>query len=151
MPRRRWIIVLTIIASLLVAVEVGVRRWTRPRARVQVVNETSETACDLVVTYDDIRINVGDLSAGQSTHLWISAGRPGTLRIEYRQKNNALQGFQIPDYDPAECIREATKQVAVIQTNQYQRDLENDETRKQQESLGSRFLHWLSSELDERV
>lgn len=151
MPRRRWIIALTVIAGLLAAVEVGVRRWTRPRACVKVVNETSETVRDLVVTYDDSRIAVGDLPAGQSTHLWLSAGRPGPLKVEYRQKNNALQGFEIADYDPAACIKDAFKQVVVIQTNQYQRYIEDDETRrKEQESLGSRFLRWLSSEVDER-
>ncbi len=151
MPRRRWIIALTVIAGLLVAVEVGVRRWTRPRACVQIVNETSETVRDLVVTYEDSRIAVVELPAGQSARLWLSAGRTGPLKVEYRQKNNALQGFEIADYDPAACIKDAFKQVVVIQTNQFQRFLEDDETRRQEkESLGSRLLNWLNSEVDER-
>ncbi len=150
MSRRRWIIALGIVVGLLVAAEVAVRRWECPRACLQIINEADETIEDLVVIYEGHRIAVGNLPSSQRTNLWLSAGRPGPLQLEYRQKKNALQGFQIPDYDPAQCIKDAFKQVLVIQTNQVQRSMEDDETRIERESLGSRFLHWLQSDLDSR-
>jgi hypothetical protein len=150
MFRRRWIIALGVVVGLLVAAEVAVRRWERPRACLRIVNEADETAVDMVVTYDGSRVPVGNLPAGQRTQVWLSAGPPGPLRLDYRQKKNALQGFEIADYDPAQCINDAFKQVLVIQTNQVQRYMEDDETRMERESLGSRFLHWLQADLDAR-
>ncbi len=39
MPRRRWIIALAVLIALLVAIEVVVRRWERPKACLQIINE----------------------------------------------------------------------------------------------------------------
>ncbi len=147
MPRRRWIIALAVLVALLVAIEVAVRRWERPKACLQIINDGDGVIEDLVVFYDDNRMPVGQILKGQSAHLWLTAGPPGPLRLEYRQKGNAIQGFQIADYDPAQNIKDAFKQVLVVGTNQLQRYAEDDDTRKE-ESLGEKVMRWFQSEME---
>ncbi len=85
---------------------------------------------DLVVVYADTRMPVGRILKGESAHVWMTAGPLGPLRLEYRQKGNALQGFQIADYDPGQNIKDGFKLVLVVGTNQIQRSVEDDQTRK---------------------
>ena len=147
MPRRRWIIALAVLIALLVAIEVAVRRWERPKACLQIINEGDGIIEDLVVFYDDTRMPVGQILKGQSAHLWLTAGPSGPLRLDFRQKGNAIQGFQIPDYDPAQNIQDAFKQVMVVGTNQLQRYAEDDDTRKD-ETLGRKHHAWFRSEME---
>ncbi len=148
MRRWRWIVATTVLVALLVAIEVSVRRWSRPKACIQVINRGEGVIEDLVVVYGDTRMPAGRLSKDQSVQVWVTAGPPGPLTLEYRQKGNALQGFQFADYDPAQNIKDAFKLVLEIGTNQVQRYMEDDETRKEDEPLGARIMHWLESDED---
>jgi hypothetical protein len=147
MPRRRWIIALTVLIALLVAVEVVVRRWERPKACLQIVNEGDAVMEDLVVLYADNRLPVGRILKGHSAHVWMSAGPMGTLRLEYRQKGNAIQGFQIADFDPGQLIEDGNKQVLVVGINQIQRSVDEDQSRKDQKPWGRTLMEWFQSEL----
>jgi hypothetical protein len=146
MPRRRWIIAATVLIALLVAAEVAIRRWERPKVCVQIVNEGDGVMEDLVVYYADTRLPVGRLPKGHSVHVWLTAGPIGPLRLEYRQKGNAIQGFQIPDFDPGHLIEDAYKQVLAVGTNQIQRSVDVDEIRNK-ESWGRAIWDWLQSEM----
>jgi hypothetical protein len=146
MPRRRWIVATAVLVALLVAIEVAVHTWERPKARVQIINEGRATMEDLVVIYADTRMPLGRVLKGESVHVDMTAGRPGPLRLEFRQKDNGLQGFQIADYDPAQNIKDAYKLVLAVGTNQVQRYVEDDETRKESETLGERIIRWLQSD-----
>ena len=148
MPRRRWIIALAILISSLVALEVFVRRWERPKATLQIINQGGGIMEDLVVSYADTRMAVGTLLKGQSVHLSLTAGPLGPLRLEYRQKSNALQGLEIPDYDPAQNIRDGFKQVIVVGINQLQRYAEEDDTQKDRKTLGETIMEWFQSDLE---
>jgi hypothetical protein len=148
MPRRRWIIALAILISLLVAIEVFVRRWERPKAALQIINQGGGIMEELVVSYADTRMPVGTLLKGQSVHLSITAGPVGPLRLDYRQKSNALQGLEIPDYDPAQNIKDGFKQVIVVGINQVQRYAEEDDTLKDRKSLGEAIIEWFRSDLE---
>jgi len=148
MPRRRWMIALAILISLLVAIEVVVRRWERPKATLQITNEGGGVMEGLVVYYADTRMPVGTLLKGQSVYLRITAGPLGPLRLEYRQKSNALQGLQIPDYDPAQNLKDGFKQVLVVGTNQLQRYAEEDDSLKDRKSLGEAIMQWFQSQLE---
>jgi hypothetical protein len=146
MPRRRWIIALAVLIALLIAAEVAVRRWERPKACLQIVNEADGVLEDLVVIYADTRLPVGRILKGHSAHVWLTAGPMGPLRLEYRQKGNAIQGFQIPDFDPAQLVEDSYKQVLIIGTNQINRSVDEDETRKK-ESWGRAIWDWLQSQV----
>jgi len=148
MSRRRWIIALAVLISLLVGVEVVVRRWERPKATLQVINEGNAILEDLVVTYGDSRISAGSIRKGQPIQLRMTAGPPGPLRLDYRQKNNPIQSFWIEDYDPMQNLQDGYKQVIVIGGPQIQRYAEEDETLEEQESLFARVKRWLAAELN---
>ena len=60
---------------------------------------------------------------------------------------NALRGFQIPDFDPAQNLQDAFKLVLVIKTNEIQRFVEDNEFRKEKETLVDLIKRWISSEL----
>lgn len=148
MSRRRWIIVLAVLLGLLAAVEVVVRQWERPKATLQIINEGSGILEDLVVSYGDSRMPAGSILKGQSVHLRMTAGPPGRLRLDYRQKNNPIQSFWIDDYDPAQNLQDGYKQVLVVGGPQIQRYAEEDDTLQDQESLLARVQRWLQAELD---
>jgi hypothetical protein len=146
MPRRRWIVATAVLVALLVAIEVTYRHWVHPKACVQVINRGEGVIEDLVVVYGNTRMPAGRLATGQAVQVWLTAGPLGPLRLEYRQKGNPIQGFQIADYDPAQNIQDAYKLVLEIGNNQVQRYVEDDETRAQDETLGQRIMHWLESD-----
>jgi hypothetical protein len=147
MSRWRWIVATVALLALLVGIEVSMRLWARPKACVQVTNQGESAIEDLVVVYGSTRMPAGRLTQGKSVQVWLTAGPPGPLSLEYRQKGNAIQGFQIDGYDPAQNIKDSFKTVLEIGTNQVQRYVEDDETRKEsEESLGKRLLRWLESD-----
>jgi hypothetical protein len=146
MLRRRRILALTVLIALLVAAEVVVRRWERPKACLQIINEADGVIEDLVVSYADTRLPVGRLLKGHSAHVWLTARPMGPLRLDYRQKGNAIQGFQIADFDPARLVEDSYKQVLTIGPNQINRYVDEDETRKK-ESWGRAIWDWLQSQI----
>lgn len=147
MPRRRWIIALAIVVPLLAALEYFGRRWERPRATVKIINEGGGIMEDLVVVYNETRMPVGDLLKGQSAHVRLTAGPVGPLRLEFRQKSNALQGLEIPDFEPDQLLEIGYMQVLVVGVNQVTRYAEEDETRTDGGTLGQSLLKWFRSEL----
>lgn len=148
MLRRRWIIALAVLISLLVAVEVVVRGWERPKATLQITNAGDGILEDLVVSYGDSRMPAGSIRKGQSIHLRMTAGPLGPLRLDYRQKNNPIQSFWIDDYDPMQNLQDGYKQVIVVGGLQIQRYAEEDDTLEDRESMFSRVKRWLEAEFE---
>ncbi len=148
MSRRRWIIALSLLAILLVGAEVTLRQWQSPKACVQIINEGDGVMEDLVVDYADTKIPVGRLGMNESIHVWVTAGPKGTLRLDFRQKGNAMKGFQVADFDPRQNLQDFFKQVLVVKTNEVQRFVEDDEFRQHPKSLGERVKEWLSSDFE---
>lgn len=147
MRRKWWIIALAILVPLLVAVEVAVRRWERPRATLQIINEGDGILEDLVVTYGDTRMPAGSVLRGQSVQLRMTVGPVGPLRLDYRQKNNPIQSFWIDDYDPTQNREDGYKQVLVVGKGQIQRYATEDESLQDQDSMWAGFKEWLKAEL----
>lgn len=147
MPRRRSIIALVLFAALLVAAEITIRRWESPKACVQVVNEGDELMEDVVVIYADTRMPVGPIASKHSAQIRLSAGPIGPLRLEYRQKGNAIQGYQIADFDPAGLVQDAKKKVLIVGANQLQQSVDDDGSLKSDESLGQMLRRWFEAEL----
>jgi hypothetical protein len=147
MARKRWFIAVAVLVALLVAIEVTVRQWERPKGCVQITNEGQGIMEDVVVFYHDTQLSVGRILKGQSAQVWLTAGPVGPLRLEYRQKSSAMQGFQIADFDPAQNAKDGFKQVLVIGNNQIQRFVEDDDTRKDERSVGEKIIDWFKSEM----
>ena len=103
---------------------------------------------DVVIQYNGTTVPVGQLPMDTSTHIWVTAGPKGLLRIDFRQKGNALRGFQVVDFDPMQNLRDSFKLVLLIKTNEIQRFVEDDEFRKDKETLVDRIKQWMSSEFE---
>jgi hypothetical protein len=146
MTRRRLIILASIVVVLLAAVEVTLRQWVNQKACVQIINESGEVMDDLIVSYADSKLTAGRLPVGQSTHVWLTIGPKGTLRIDFRQKGNGLGGFQVPDFDPALNLRDGFKLMLVVKNNEIQRFLEDDGSFRAEEELLHRIRRWITDE-----
>jgi hypothetical protein len=148
MSRRSWIIIATLVLLLVVGAEVVVRTWRSPKACVQIVNQGEAAIDDLVVSYAQTQVRAGKVGAGESAHVWFTAGKPGALRIDFRQKGNPLSGFQVPDFDPIENRSAGLKLVLVVKTNLVQRSMEDDEAMTPLESLVERLKAWIMADLE---
>jgi hypothetical protein len=146
MTRRRLIIVASLAVVLLAAVEVTLRQWVNQKTCVQIINQSGEVMDDLIVTYAESKLPAGRLPVGQSTHVWLTMGPKGPLRIDFRQKNNGLGGFQVPDFDPGLNLRDGFKLVLVVKNNEIQRFVEDDGSLRAEEELLHRIKRWMSDE-----
>jgi hypothetical protein len=146
MARRRWIIPVSLAALLLLGAEVAVRQWVvAPKTCVQITNRGDAAMEDLVVSYAGSQVAVGRLPVGQSTHVWLSAGPKGLLRLDFKQKGNALTGFQIPDFDPAQIRRDGFKLVLVVKSNEIERFMDDDPL-ADRETLEDRVRRWIRND-----
>jgi len=143
MSRRRSIILATLVAILLVGVEVTVRFWEYPRACVQIVNQGDGTMEDLTASYGETKFTIGRLPVGQSAKVWFTAGPQGPLKLEYRQRGNSLGGFQVPDFDPIRNMKDNFMLVLVVKSNEVQRFMDDTETDEEKENLGDRIRRWM--------
>ena len=139
---------MSLTAILLVGAEVAVRQWVSPKACVQIINQGDWVMDGLVVSFADSKVVVGRLGVGQSAQVWLTAGPKGLLRLDFRQKGNALNGFQVPDFDPEANTRDGFKLVLIVKTNEVQRFMDDDDARKDLETLGGRIKRWINSEID---
>src|SRR5205807_1910724 len=103
-----------------------VRQWVAPKACVQITNQGDGAIEDLIVSYAGSRVAVGRLPVGQSAQVWLSAGPKGPLRLDFKQKGNALTGFQVPEFDPTQNRRDGFKLVLVIKRNEVERFMDDD-------------------------
>jgi hypothetical protein len=139
---RRWIIACVVLGCVIVAAEIGFKLAVPSSARLDVVNETGETIENLVVIFGDTRIALGNLAAGQFASAWITADQPGTVKLDFRQKNNGMNGIEIGDYDLSKDARGGFKLVVVVRKNQVERYMDDDD-RMTWEKLGDRIKEWL--------
>jgi hypothetical protein len=138
-------IVLSLAVVLLLGAEIAVRQWKAPRACVQIINQGEGPMDDLLASYSGTEVPVGRLVVGQSTHIWLTAGPKGSLRLDFRQKGNALKGFQVPDFEPSQMIQDGFKLVLVVKSNEIQRFVEDADAQAGTETLGDRIKQWIMS------
>ena len=114
-------------SSSLSAAEVAVRRWnatkrSASRSSTRVTSPWTDLVAELSRTP---AISLGTLAPGQSTKVWFSAAGKGPLKLEFTQKGNPLQGFQVDDFDPDEHRRDGLRLVLVVKNNQVERFVED--------------------------
>jgi hypothetical protein len=127
MTRQRWFILGMLLLLLTVGAEVGVRSWNASKASVQIVNQGESTMDDVIVTYGSTRVAVGKLAAGQSTNVWLTVAGKGTLSLDFKQKGNPLNGFQVPDFDPTENLANSFKLVLIVKDNRVERFMDDEQ------------------------
>jgi hypothetical protein len=147
MNRRRWTSIAALLLLLVVAAEVVVRIWKSPRGCVQIINGGTTAIEDLVVSYENTKVRVGRLAAGESTHVYFTAAKLGPLDLSFKQEGNPMAGFRIADYDPASNLRDGLKLVLEVKNNFVQRSVDDDETTKAHDALLERLKGWLAPDV----
>jgi hypothetical protein len=119
--RTRNILIVLAIVTALVATEVTLNLWKGAEACVQVENLGDQPIENLVLTCGKSRAAVPSVAPGASVNLYLAGNSPSTLLISFRQKGNAMTGFQVQKFNPAELAREEFKLVLRVRTNEIER------------------------------
>jgi hypothetical protein len=127
MTRQRWFIFGMLLLLLTVGAELGVRSWNASKGSVQLVNQGESTMDEVIVTYGSTRVAVGTLASGQTTNVWFTAAGKGTLSLDFKQKGNPLNGFQVPDFDPTENLANGFKLVLIVKDNRVERFMDDEQ------------------------
>ena len=150
MPRRPWIIGLSLLVVLLVGAEVALRRWQAPKARVQVINQTLSVLDQVDLEYDGSKFPLGRISVGGSSQVWMTAGPKGLLKVNFQQKGNSLKGYEYFGFDPMQNLEDSFKQVLIITPKQLEPFVEEDELVVTKASVLERVWKWIKSEFEPR-
>jgi hypothetical protein len=127
MTRRRWIILCVLLLLLTIGGELLVRPWNPSKGSVQIVNQGESTMDDLVVTYAHTSVRVGALAAGRSTNVWFTAGGKGTLSLEFHQKGNPANGFQVQEFDPSENLANGLRLMLIVKEDRVERFMDDEQ------------------------
>jgi hypothetical protein len=147
MSQRKWLMLIASVVLVAVGAELAVRTWHPSSGCVQVVNEGDSPLDELVVSYADTRVPRGRLEVGQSTKVWFTAAGRGRLSLDFQQKGNPLKGFEIPDFDPAENLRNGFKLVLIVKPNRVERFMDDDETAVSVTTLADRISDWVRADV----
>lgn len=115
------------VALLAIGLEVAVWMNSETRGAVEIVNDGDATLKDLVVSFGETRIAVGEVKPGGTARVWLAGGRKGTLTLAFTQAHNPLSGFLLDDVDPNQLNEEQIKLVVHVQPNQVMRSIEDAE------------------------
>ena len=140
-------------AVVLLAIGLEVAVWMNRETRgvVEVVNDGDAALRDLVVSFGQTRIAVGDLDAGGSARVWLDGSRKGSVTLAFRQAHNPLTGFFLDDVDPGQLNQEQLKMVIHVRPNEVTREVEDAETDPAPLSrLGRRIVDQIRAELSLR-
>jgi hypothetical protein len=143
MSRRKSTILVALVILLAVGAELAIRLWHSAKGCVQVVNEGDAPMDDLVVSYAETKVALGRLGAGQSAKAWFTAGERGALTLDFKQKDNPLRSFRVPDFDPVESTSNGFKLVLVVKSNRVERFMEDDEDTTSVQNLSDRIRDWM--------
>jgi hypothetical protein len=143
MSQRKWTLLVGAIILVAIGTELAVRHWSSARGCVQIDNAGDGPMDDLVVSYENTKVELGQLAVGQSTKAWFTAGRRGILTLEFKQRDNPLKGFQVEDFDPVENRRTGSKLVLVVKSGRVERFVEADENSPGVDNLLDRIKEWI--------
>jgi hypothetical protein len=114
---RGTLIVLAVLGTLLGA-EVVLNLLKDPEALVLVENKGPEPIEGLVVAFGSRKAEVAYVAPGETARLLMSGRGTQTLQLSFRQKGNAMGGYQVPGFDPGLMSRDGSKLVLEIHPNQ---------------------------------
>jgi hypothetical protein len=149
MSRRKWAIVVGSVIVVGVAAELAGRWWYTSSGCVEIVNQGDSALENLVVRYANTTVRRERLGVGQSTKVWFTSAERGLLSLDFHQKGNALKGFEVQDFDPADNLRNGFKLVLVVKPNRVERYMDDDPS-VSTTTLADRIKEWVSADLKAR-
>lgn len=115
------------VVLLAIGLEVAVWMNRETRGAVEIVNDGDAALKDIVISFGETRIAVGDLNAGGSARFWLDSGRKGAVTLAFTQAHNPLTGFFLDDVDPGQLNEEQLKMVIHVRPNEVTREVEDAE------------------------
>jgi hypothetical protein len=137
-----------LIAIALVGVEVGLETLRPPDATVRVINMGDTSITELKLSYGNSSALVPVILPQDSVVVRLSGRGKKPLIVDFRQLENAMTGFQIKDFDPAELRQAGSMLVLEIRPNEFGRQLEADTTPTPLGRLRKNIESWLGEEPD---
>jgi hypothetical protein len=125
--RTRIILIVVAIATILIGFEVGFTLWRGSQACIQVENLGEEPMENVVLTCGSSRASVPRIEGGRAAQLYLGGDSTNTLSMSFRQRGNAMTGFQMPGFNPAQLNREDFKLMLRVRTNEVERFQEDGE------------------------
>jgi hypothetical protein len=135
MTRRNWIILGVLVVLLTIGAELLVRPWNSSKGCVQVDNQADAAMDDLILSYGETKVRVGELATGRSTNVWFTVAGKDTLSVEFNQKGNPMKGFQVQDFDPADNLANGLKLVLIVKNDRIERSMDDDKSTTPLKSL----------------
>jgi hypothetical protein len=147
MTQRKWIILGALLLLLTIGAEFVVRPWNSSRGCVQVLNQGDSAMDELSLTYGETKVTVGTLKAGQSTKVWFTGAGKAALDLSFKQPGNAINGFQVQQFDPADYAGNESKLVLVVKNNRVERFTDEEEATTPIQRLKATVSAWWETEL----
>lgn len=101
----------------------------------------------LVASYAGTRIALGELLPGEETKVWFSGAGRGSLKFEFTQKGNPMNGFSVDEFDPMEHHRDGSRLVLRVKSNQVARNVEEDDNVKTPPRMLAWLMEWIREEI----
>jgi hypothetical protein len=143
---RRWVIVLVLLSIAILCAEIAVRLMVPATARIEIINESGEVIEDLVVIYRNTKVPIGNVGVDAHASAWVTADKSGTVKLDYHQKTNGMNGIEVGDFDLSNEVHDGSKLVVVIRQNQVGRYMEDDPDRWTWARVGDRLKEWMGIE-----
>jgi hypothetical protein len=147
MRRRAAIILGVLVVVMAIGLEIGSRYWVSSTICVVISNDGAQPMDDVVASYADTQVSLGQVAAGTSTKVWFNHKGRKPLVLKFMQKGNPMTGYEVDDFDPVELRESGSRLVLVVNGSQFQRYIERDDSIKTPPRLLDRLVEWIRDEL----
>ncbi len=148
--RHRGALIVAVIVALVIGSEVALELYYRGEALVVVENLGAEPVEGLTLINGTERVEFGKISAGGQAKIYLAGKGENTLRLEFRQRGNALTNYQLPGFAASQMYREGYKLRVRLRSNEVERFQEESEPAtplgRVAHSFWKRFTNYLESE-----
>jgi hypothetical protein len=127
MPRPPRNAVIVGVILLLIGAEVALRRMHQPVGCVVVGNQGDEPIVGVVASCGASRAEVARIAPGETAKLFLFGPPKTPLKLTFRQRGNALASFELPEFDSALLLKDRSRLVLNIRTNEVERYQEEDD------------------------
>lgn len=146
MSRRKRTLIVVGAVLFVVGLELGLKSLKAPEATVRIVNVGDAPITDMQLVLGKNTVDVAPIAPQGSSDVRISGRLKQTLKITFRQLDNPLTGFQVPEFDAAALHRDSLILVLEIRSNEFVRSQAPDETPTILGQLARNVSRWFGDE-----
>ena len=125
--KQRGVFILLAVMALVIGSEIALELYYRGEALVQVENLGSEPVEGLTLINGAERVAFGKVQPGAKAKIYLGGNGTNILRLEFRQRGNALTNYELPGFDAGEMYRDGFKLCVRLRSNEVERFQEESE------------------------